>query len=158
MSRNPQKSFDFYFSKRTRQRGHFALRLAIIRLLSSENEIETYFASWPLFFSLPVHFSKCGADSLFIAQGRGHSCDGGGVITIDMKSHHKTSCFLSFLERVLFEKQGPRRRKRREVLLIPQWSRGGQISHISKFWNLNSLCVCFVAPASQRNGRVFCSS
>ena len=33
---------------------------------------------------------------------------------------------LSFLERVLFEKQGPRRRKRREVLLIPQWSAIGE--------------------------------
>ena len=38
-----KKLFKLCFSKRTRQRGHFALRLAIIRFLSSENEFETYF-------------------------------------------------------------------------------------------------------------------
>ena len=87
-----------------------------------------------------------------MVQGRGHSCDG-GVITNDRKSHHKTSCFLSFLEREKFEKQGPRRRKRREVLPIPQWSAIGEVKmskidcfsfHFSTEHSVSLLfpCVC----------------
>ena len=50
--RTHKKVLKFCFSKRTRQRGHFAVRLAIIRFLSSENENQTYLTWLPLFFFL----------------------------------------------------------------------------------------------------------
>ena len=62
-----KKLFKICFSKRTRQRGHFALRLAIIRFLSSENEIQTYFACGHCSFSfLEQHLLL-----FFLSKGKG---------------------------------------------------------------------------------------
>ena len=68
---------------------------------------------------LTVHFPKCGAECLFIAQGRGHGSNGGvEIANLGISSQNKL--FLSFLERARFKKVGPEKRKRREVLQIPQ--------------------------------------
>ena len=67
-----------------------------------------------------VHFPECGSVPLMSRVRNWTFMGWGGVNNGGYELSYRNKLFLTFLERARFKKMGPEKRKRREVLQIPQ--------------------------------------